>query len=107
MKYNIPTHKEVDLPEYGQISDMKFKLSERRRFKYGPQEDDMFTLNENEVHYETVFGWGVDVNIHTMVVVSEYSKDTYFYDEKMIEISKEEYNLGHDLIKLIQKNKEL
>ena len=65
----------ITLNGYGQTMD--FCLTDKRYIKYyGPTKTDnkslerIETLKDNEVFYQTKFGWGVFVNVDTMKTVS-------------------------------------
>lgn len=76
MKYLITNTIEIDLPEYvycrGEKFTEIFKLYPKRELFVGPRyagdEDMMYKFSDDEVYYQSRFGWGLFTDINTMTV---------------------------------------
>ena len=86
MKYEIQESKVYDLPEYVSCTayggEEIFKLSPERELNVGPRPDYkegpfIYKLAENEVLYKSRWGWGLFVDIHTMIVISPKGLEWY------------------------------
>lgn len=85
----------AELPNYCKVisgeHEIKLKLSNKREIKaYKDGEIYSEKLRDDDVLYETIFGWGVFVDRETLFV----RQNDFYNNKRLIPISKEEYSDG-------------
>ena len=89
------TKKTVYLPQYIKFNlnnkDIKMRLISRRKFIYNSI-GDTFELEENECFYQTIYGWGVIIEINSGKVID--NPNDVFQGLYPIEITEEEFGDG-------------
>jgi len=89
--------KTIDLPQFVKVINpthktgfVKFELNPNRAFMTGHL--DKYDLEDNECFYQSVFGWGIIVDVNTFKVIK--NEHDVLSGKTPIEITEDEYGSG-------------